>query len=75
MRTFIERDLPLIGPRVETQRMERLWQMAAHVHGQLLNSSKLGESLGVSYHTVRAYFELLEQTFVVRLLHPFQSNV
>ena len=75
VRTFIERDLPLIGPRVETQRMERLWRMAAHVHGQLLNSSKLGESLGVSYHTVRAYFELLEQTFVVRLLQPFEGNV
>ncbi|MFZ1985964.1 MAG: DUF4143 domain-containing protein, partial [Desulfatitalea sp.] len=52
-----------------------LWTMLAHVHGQLLNASKLGESLGVSHTTVRAYIDLLAQTFMVRVLPPYEANV
>jgi predicted AAA+ superfamily ATPase len=49
--------------------------MLAHIQGQLLNSSKLGESLGVSHHTVRTYLEMLEQTFMLRILQPYAANL
>ncbi len=75
VRTFIERDLPFLSSTARNQRMERLWRMCAHYHGQLLNSSSLSGSLGVSNHTVRSHLELLEQTFVLRLLLPFQGNM
>ena len=48
--------------------------MLAHVHGQTLNSSQLGASLGVSHTTIRSYLDLLTQTFMVRLLEPFSTN-
>jgi predicted AAA+ superfamily ATPase len=59
IRTFLERDIPQLGFQIPARRLERLWQMLAHIQGQLLNSSKLGESLGVSHHTVRTYLEML----------------
>jgi len=75
IRTYLERDIPQLGFNIPANRMQRLWQMCAHNHGQILNSSKLGESLGVTYHTVRSYLELLQQTFVLRFLPPFQTNL
>jgi predicted AAA+ superfamily ATPase len=75
IRTFLERDIPQLGFQIPARRLERLWQMLAHIQGQLLNSSKLGESLGVSHHTVRTYLEMLEQTFMLRILHPYAANL
>ncbi len=49
--------------------------MLAHSHVQILNSSKLADSMGVSAHTIRKYIDLLKQTFVVRVLPPFAENI
>jgi len=49
--------------------------MCAHLHGQTPNLSKLGESLGVSGHTIRSYLDVLSDTFVLRLLEPCEANV
>jgi predicted AAA+ superfamily ATPase len=75
IRTFLERDIPQLGFQIPVRRLERLWQMLAHIQGQLLNSSKLGESLGVSHHTVRSYVEMLDQTFMLRILPPYRPNL
>lgn len=74
VRTFLERDVALAAPKVPGQRFDRFWRMCAHVHGQVLNGSRLAGALGVSAHTVRAYLELLERTFMVRLLQPLEAN-
>jgi predicted AAA+ superfamily ATPase len=75
IRTFLERDIPQLGFRLQSQLLDRFWRMVAHVHGQLLNSSRLGESLGVSHHTVRSYIDILEQTFILRVLPPYFANL
>jgi len=75
IRTFLERDIPNLGIGIPARRLERFWQMCAHVHGQLLNRSKLGESLGVSHHTIDSYLALLEQTYLLRVLQPCHPNV
>ena len=75
VRTFLEKDIPQLGIRVPGARLKRLWQMCAHFHGQLLNLSKLGDSLGLSYHTIQSYIDLLEQTFIFRVLRPYHANL
>lgn len=75
IRTFLEKDIPQLGIRIPAARLKRLWQMCAHFHGQLLNLSKLGDSLGLSYHTIQNYIDLLEQTFIFRVLRPYHANV
>ncbi len=75
IRTFLERDIPQLGFRTPAKTLERFWRICSHLHGQLLNSSKLGESMGVSHHTVRSYVDMLEQSFVLRVLRPYESNL
>ncbi len=75
VRSFLERDIPqLSGSRVPAESMRRLWTMLAHLHGQALNLSQLGGSLGVSHTTVRTWLDILQQTFVVRLLPAWSGN-
>jgi predicted AAA+ superfamily ATPase len=74
-RAFIERDLPTLGVSVSAPLMRRLWTMLAHLSGGLWNASQLGASLGVSYHTVDRYADILEQAFLVRKLRPYFANL
>jgi hypothetical protein len=74
-RTFIERDLVALGIDVSAPQMRRLWAMLAHVNGGVWNASQLAASLGVSYHTVNRYVDILEQTFLIRKLPPYFANI
>jgi hypothetical protein len=53
--TYLERDIPQLGPRLPAERMRRLWTMLAHGQGEVWNAAKLAAGLEVSGHTVRAY--------------------
>jgi predicted AAA+ superfamily ATPase len=75
IRTFLERDVGMLGFHLPPVRLGRFWRMCAHSHGSLLNASKLATSLGVSFHTVRSYMDLLEQTFMLRVLLPDAPNL
>jgi predicted AAA+ superfamily ATPase len=75
VRSFVERDLPQLGSGVPSQRMFRFWAMLAHHHGQLWNAAELSRSMGVSEPTVRAYLDLLTQTFMMRQLQPWHENL
>ena len=75
IRTFLERDIPQLGFNIPARSLERLWRMCAHSHGQLLNASKIGAALGVSHHTVRSYMDILAETFLLRLLPPYEANI
>ncbi len=73
-RAFLERDIPQLGFNIPATTIQRLWQMCAHTHGQLLNTSKIGASLGFSHTSIRNYIELLIHTFMIRLLPPVEAN-
>ncbi len=75
VRTFLERDLGQLGVKVAAPTMGRFWTMLAHVHGQILNWSELGRSMGVSDTTVRRYADELQATLMVRLLQPWHENI
>jgi len=74
-RTFIERDLNVLGIDVSAPQMRKLWMMLAHCNGALWNASQLAASLGASYHTVNRYVDILEQTFLIRKLPPYFVNI
>ena len=74
IRTYVERDIPQLGYQITSMQMLRLMTMLAHSQGQLLNASKLGESLGVTHPTIRRHIDILEQTYLVRTLQPYFAN-
>lgn len=72
--TFLERDIPSFGIRVPATTIRRFWTMLAHVHGNILNYSELGRSLQVTDNAVRGYVDILEHTFMIRVLRPWFTN-
>ncbi len=72
--TYLERDIPQLGPRLPAERMRRLWSMLALGQGDPLNTSRLAGSLGVSGHTVRHYLDVLTDLYMVRQLRPWSGN-
>lgn len=74
-RTFLERDLAMLGFGMSPKAMGRFWTMLSHYHGGIWNASEIATSLGVSAHTARSYLDALEQTFMVRRLQPWYENV
>ncbi len=75
MLTFLERDLRMFGFNLPPETLHRLWKMLAHINGQMLNLSQLGNSLGVSHTTVRQYIDILQKTFMLRILPPYHLNL
>lgn len=72
--SYIERDIPLMGPHISATTMRRLWSMLAHNNSQQVNYSKLGESLGVSYKTIKSYIDILTDFYMLRQLPPWSGN-
>lgn len=75
LRTYIERDLPHLGVSADPILLRRLLTMLAHAQGGLFNASQFGQSLGISYHSVQRYVDVLERTFLLRRLSPYFRNV
>ncbi|AQQ72134.1 hypothetical protein SMSP2_02515 [Limihaloglobus sulfuriphilus] len=75
IQTHLEKDMPALGVRVPATTLYRFWTMLAHCHGQLWNSSRLAESMGVDPKSARRYLDILEETFMIRQLQPFFSNL
>jgi predicted AAA+ superfamily ATPase len=75
LRTHIERDLQNFGLNIPAMQIRRFLAMFAHNQAQTLNSSKLAQSLGVTHPTIRRYIDLLENSFVMRTLPPYEANI
>ncbi len=73
--TYLERDIPQLGPKLPAELMRRLWSMLALNQGGQLNAAKLAGALGVSGHTVRHYIDVLSDLYMLRQLRPWSGNV
>ena len=73
--TYLERDIPALGPRVPSQTLRRFWTMLAHAQGGLWNAAAFARSLAVDGKTVARYVDLLADLLLVRRLPPFHANV
>jgi len=75
IRTFLERDLRMFGYNIAPETIRRFWEMAAHLNGQVLNYSLFANSLGVSQPTVKRYVDILQHTFMLRIIRPYYVNI
>jgi len=74
IRTYLERDIPQLGPRIPAETLRRLWTMFAHHQGGLLNAAQLARGLGVSGTTIAHYLDLMVDLLLVRRLPPRLPN-
>ncbi len=75
IRTYLERDIPQLGPRIPAETLRRFWTMLSHQQGALLNAAVLARALGVDGKTVASYLDLLVDLLLVRRLAPWHGNV
>ena len=74
IRTYLERDIPLLGPRIAAEMLRRFWTMLAHHQSGLHNAAELARALGVDAKTVASYLDLMVDLLLVRRLEPWHSN-
>jgi len=72
--TYVERDIPLMGPQIQASKMKKFWAMLAHYHGQQVISTELGKSLEVSHTTIKSYLDILTDFYMVRQIQPWAGN-
>ena len=73
--TYLERDIPMLGPRIPAATLRRFWTMLAHLQSGILNVSQLARNLGTTSATARSYLDLMADLLLVRLLPPFHINL
>ena len=75
IQTYLERDIPQLGIRIPALQLRRFWTMLAHNHGQLWNASQIANSLGLSAPTIRYYLDILHDSFIIKQLQPYHTNI
>lgn len=75
LKSYREREIPLLGFRFPQETLRRFWTMLAHMQGSIFNSSQLSSSLGVSNQTISRYFDLFIDLFLARRLQPYHGNI
>lgn len=73
--TYLEKDIPALGPRIPATTLRRLWTMLAHHQGELLDQSKLAAALAISGQNVSRYIDLMCDLMLVRRLPAWHGNV
>ena len=75
IKTYLEKDFPQLGIRIPSVQLGRFWTMLAHLQGKIWNASQIANSLGVSPPTARHYLDILYDSFLVRELQPYHTNI
>ncbi len=75
IKTYLERDIPQLGPRIPAATLERFWTMLAHNQGSVLNAAHLARNLDVSGVTIGRYLDLMTDLLLIRRLKPWTFNI
>jgi hypothetical protein len=75
LRTYLERDIPQFGIRVPAQTLDRFWTMLAHLQAGQWNAQQISASLGLPWHTVSGYLDLMVDLMLIRRLQPWTGNL
>jgi uncharacterized protein len=75
IQTYLERDIPNLGPRIAAETLRRFWTMLAHRQAAQFNAAHIARGLGVTGKTVASYLDLMVDLFLVRRLQPWHGNI
>ena len=74
LQTYIERDVRSLVNIGNLSTFQRFITLCAGRTGQLLNLAALANDVGVSTATIRKWLSILEASYVIYLLHPYENN-
>lgn len=73
--TYIEKDIKDIWRIKEVEKFNKCIKLLANQAGNLLNVSEVSNTVWVTMKTVNEWLFLLENTFVIKLINPFSTNL
>lgn len=74
LQTYIERDVRELLGIQKRREFEIFVRMCALRTGQVLNTVEIARDAGISPNTAKEWISLLENSFLIRLVHPHHSN-
>ncbi len=74
IRTYIERDIPLLGLNVRNIDFRKFLNLLAHINAQILNYSNISKSMELTVPTINKYIDFLEKAFLLKKIPPFSNN-
>ena len=74
IQTYIERDVRQITNVGDLNTFRKFISICAARCGQIINLSSIANDIGISYHTVRKWISIMEQSFIIFTLKPFHEN-
>lgn len=75
IKSYVERDLALLGVKENPIVLFRILKMIANIHGSLLNILNISKSLQIDQRKVKLYLQILEHAFLLRTLQPWHVNI
>ena len=73
--TYIKTDIRDLGKVRNIQKFNHLLEILASQSGNLLNVSELAATIGIAKQTIEEYLFIMENTYVIRVLHPYFRNI
>ena len=71
---YLERDVRQMVNVRDLSAFRLFVRLCAGHTGQILNMTRIGADVGVDQKTIHAWLQVLEDSFVIRLLHPHPRN-
>jgi len=72
-RTYINRDIKKLFPRLDAIRYRRFVTMLSSLSGTIINKAQLGRSVDVSEVTIRDYLDIADKTFFWRTIPSYET--
>lgn len=74
IKTYIERDVQELLGISKRREFETFVKLCALRTGQLINYESLASDAGVSPGTAKQWLSILEDSFLIKIVHPYASN-
>ena len=73
-RTYVNRDVKKLFPRLDAIRYRRFVAMLSSLSGTIINKAQLGRSVDVSEVTIRDYLDIADKTFFWRTIPSYETS-
>ena len=72
--TYIKKDISDLAKIKDTKKFNDLLKILASQSGQLVSVQNLSNTCGLASQTISNYLEILEETYILRLITPFSTS-
>ncbi len=73
--TYVKKDIRELANIDNIESLNKLLEILASQSGQLVNIKELSNTCNLSAQTIEKYLFILEQTYIIKLVRPYNKNI